>query len=188
MSPPSPRPKPAPGHSRKPAETPGDHVDLLMTILTEQLDGHERLLSSIERKREAIRSADIDVISALCQEENDIVQRLGDLERGRLELVGVMTERRSPEAARPLSLEEIAADVDPTRRERLETLVERLRAVVRTVRNESSIVATAATALSRHMTGIMQTVHRALSQAGVYERRGRIAVGSQMDFCVDVKS
>jgi len=68
------------------------------------------------------------------------------------------------------------------------TLAGALREATAKVRRESSIVTAAAEALSRHMTGIMQTVNSALSRVGVYERRGRIAVGAQMDFCVDLKS
>ena len=56
------------------------------------------------------------------------------------------------------------------------------------MRRESSIVTAAAEALRKHVTGIMQSVNRAISRAGTYERRGRIAVGSQMDFCIDLTS
>ena len=56
------------------------------------------------------------------------------------------------------------------------------------MRRESSIVAAAAQALARHMSGIMQSVNGALSRVGIYERRGRIAVGSQLDYCIDMKS
>ena len=59
---------------------------------------------------------------------------------------------------------------------------------VRTVRRESSIVTTAAEALRKHVTGIMQSVNRAISRAGTYERKGQISVGSQLDFCVDLTS
>jgi len=163
-------------------------LDRMGRVLAAQIEGHRKLLSCIEKKRQAIRSADIDAITKLCQAEQAIAHRLGDLEKQRLELVGRLTERLAPDAARPLSLREITAAADEGRRGALEALAQRLREAIETVRRESSIVTAAASALSRHMTGIMQTVNSALSRVGVYERRGRIAVGAQMDFCVDLKS
>jgi hypothetical protein len=163
-------------------------LDRLMRILVAQVERHRRLLACIERKRQAIRTADIDGITNLCRTEQAIAHRLGDLEKQRLGLVGRLTEAIAPRAARPLSLREIAALADPERRRRLEALAETLRDAIGKVRRESSIVTAAADVLSRHMTGIMQTVNAALSRVGVYERRGRIALGAQMDFCVDVKS
>jgi hypothetical protein len=163
-------------------------LDRLMRILAAQVERHRRLLACIEHKRGAIRTADIEGITRLCQAEQRIAHRLGELEKQRLALVGRFTELVSPKAAKPLSLQEIAALADPERRRRLEALAVTLRDLIGRVRRESSIVTAAANALSRHMTGIMQTVNAALSRVGVYERRGRIAVGAQMDFCVDVKS
>jgi hypothetical protein len=163
-------------------------LERLARILSAQIERHRRLLSCIEKKRQAIRTADIDAITRLCQAEQAIVQRQGDLEKQRLALVGQFTGRLAPDAARPLSLREIAAAAEPPQRERLEALAEALRGATEKVRRESSIVTAAADALSRHMTGIMQSVNSALSRVGVYERRGRIAVGAQMDFCVDLKS
>lgn len=162
--------------------------DRLGRVLAAQIEGHRKLLSCIEKKRQAIRDADIDAITKLCQAEQAITHRLGDLEKQRLELVGRLTERLAPDAAEPLSLCEIAAAADEGRRGGLEALAQGLREAIETVRRESSIVTAAAGALSRHMTGIMQTVNSVLSRVGVYERRGRIAVGAQMDFCVDLKS
>ncbi|MDY7107796.1 MAG: flagellar protein FlgN [Planctomycetota bacterium] len=179
----TPEPQPAP-----PPDDLSASLDRLMRILAAQVDRHRRLLTCIERKRQAIRGADIDGITKLCQAEQRIAHRLGELEKQRLALVGRLTERTAPRAAKPLSLREIAALADPERRRRLEALAETLREMIGRVRRESSIVTAAANALSRHMTGIMQTVNAALSRVGVYERRGRIAVGTQMDFCVDVKS
>ena len=55
-------------------------------------------------------------------------------------------------------------------------------------RRGSSVVRMASEALNRHMIGVLQTVRSALSGAGVYERKGQVALGAQLDFSVDVKS
>ena len=111
-------------------------LDRLARILSAQIERHRRLLSCIEKKRQAIRTADIDAITRLCQAEQAIVQRLGDLEKQRLALVGQFTGRLAPDAARPLSLGEIAAAAEPQRRDRLEALAEALRAAMEKVRRE----------------------------------------------------
>ena len=163
-------------------------IDRLMRILAVQIDSHTRLLACIEKKRQAIRAADIDAITQLCQAEQAIIQRLGDVEKRRLGLVGELTGQLAPEAPQPMTLDAIAEAVGGPRRKALIEVAARLRQTIQTVRRESSIVRAAADALNRHITGIMQTVNSALSRVGVYERKGRIATGSQMDFCVDIKS
>ena len=65
-------------HNRS-APTP--EVSLLERILRDQLDGHQALLRLIRRKREAVRTADIDCISDICEQEHDLAQRLAELEK-----------------------------------------------------------------------------------------------------------
>ena len=173
--------------------TPSDRglqteVELLKRMLAVQIDAQRTLLSCVQQKREAIRTANIDTITALCQQENEIIQKVATLEKKRLALVGRITQRVSPQAAKPLSLNEIADAAGDGLGPRLRTQAQTLREAIQAVRRESSIVNAAAATLSRHMAGIMQTVNSALSRIGVYERKGRISVGTQMDFRVDLKS
>ena len=56
------------------------------------------------------------------------------------------------------------------------------------VRTVSGMVRGAADALSRHMTGLMQSVQSVLASAKVYGRRGRLVSSGQNQYCVDVKS
>ncbi len=164
------------------------HVKVMTRILAAQIDGYQRLLASIRQKKQAIRDADIDSITMLCQQENAIAQKLSEAEKQRLALVGRITELLEPNAAKPLALREIAEAVGEPRQKELQDLAEAIREAIGNVRRESSIVTAAAKSLSRHMTGVMQSVNSALSRVGLYERRGRISVGAQMDFCIDVKS
>ncbi len=163
-------------------------VDLLVRILAIQIESHRRLFSSIQRKREAIRTADLDAIAGLTREENALIQRMGELEKRRLELIGSMTGQLTPDADNPLTVMQIAEAVGEPQKRELQDLAEKLRECVHEVRRESSIVRTAAEALDRHMTGIAQTINGVLSRVGLYERRGRIAVGAQVNYCVDIKS
>ena len=163
-------------------------IDWLLDVLRAQQESHRVLGRFLTEKRQAIRDGDIDAISDLCQQENAVAQKIGDAEKQRLVMNGDLTEMLAPTAEVPLSVREIAEHVAEPKRSQLRCLAESLRAEINAVRRESSIVAAAARALSSHMTGIMQSVNRALSRVQVYERRGRIALGSQTDYRVDVTS
>lgn len=173
---------------RTPDRAPDAPLDAIARILEAQIEHHRALRALIERKREAIRTADIDAITGLCQRENERAQRLGDLEKQRLEVVGHLTHRFRPDAAKPLTLREIADHAPGMRRTELRLLADTLRAEIEAVRRSSSVVRAAAEALSRHMSGVMQTVTGAISRVHVYERRGRLAAGAQTQNCVDVTS
>ena len=157
-------------------------------ILHDLIGLHRKLETCIERKKEAIRSAAIDDVEQICEEENVIVQQISDLEKARLALVGVVTEALSPDAAEPLTIGQIADAADGECGARMMVLRDELRDLVKQVRRSSSVVRIAADKLNRHMIGILQTVRSALSGAGVYERKGQVALGAQLEFSVDVRS
>jgi len=169
------------------AVVPDDEIALLERILRGQLDDHKRMLDCMERNREAVRHADMEAIKLVCQEQNSLAQHLAELEKARLTAVGRLTESLEPQAAAPLSVSQIAeAAGEPGRR--LTALADQLRATVQEVRRASTVVRTAADALARHMSGLMQTVHSALTRARVYSHRGRLATGAQSRFSIDVTS
>ncbi|MHC4414921.1 MAG: flagellar protein FlgN [Planctomycetota bacterium] len=167
---------------------PAEHLGWLERTLREQLDGHRQLLGCIGRKREAVRTADMESIAAICQQEHAIAHRLTELEKIRLELVGSLTEVLHPEARSPLTVSQIGAVLEEPDRTRLSALAGQLRSLVQEARHASSVVRSAAEALARHMAGISQTVQSALSRTQVYSQRGRITSGTQCRFQVDVTS
>ena len=67
-------------------------------------------------------------------------------------------------------------------------LARRLRTVATEARHQSAALRQAMEALVGHVDGVLQRVHAALSAAGVYGQRGRIAVGTQLNFTVDLRS
>jgi hypothetical protein len=157
-------------------------------VLRAQLDGHQRILTCIKRKREAIRQADIAEVDRICADENTILKRVSEFEKHRLELVGRSTLAISPRASVPLTISEISSAAPEPLRTTLAVLGAQLREALMDVKRESSIVRAAAEALSRHMSGIVQTVHSALSRAGVYGARGSMSLGVQLHSAVDLKS
>jgi hypothetical protein len=73
-------------------------------------------------------------------------------------------------------------------RARIDLLATELRRQIKETQADSSVVKKAADHLARHIAGIQQLVHRAVSSCGTYERRGRIAVGAPLESHIDVKS
>lgn len=165
-------------------------LDGLERLLRTQLESHQRLLRCIEGKRQAIRTADMNGITDLCKQEHTILQRITELEKHRLELIGRLTETLRPNAEALLTISEIAAlsGIEESSQVRLTVLAAQLREALNDVKRQSSVVRAASEALSRHMTGIVQTVHSALSRARVYGQRGTIALGTQIHSVVDLKS
>ncbi|MHC5022831.1 MAG: flagellar protein FlgN [Planctomycetota bacterium] len=163
-------------------------VARLEGVLRTLLDGHQRLGTYLEAKRKAIRTADIDRISALCRQEHLVVQRLAELEKQRLTVLGRLTEAIQPRASRLLTLREVAAAAEHERGAALLAVADGLREHVGSVRQLSAVIRGASESLNRHLTGIMQAVQTVLSGTTTYGSRGRIDVGQPLEHCVDVKS
>jgi hypothetical protein len=163
-------------------------AQMLERILAAQIEEHQRLRECIDRKREAIRTADINAVSSICGDENVVIQRVAELERRRLELVGRMTQAINAKATAPMTLSQLAVALGDGPGTRLAAYADQLRSLIAQVQRQSSIVRNAAEALSRHMSGIVQTVHSALSRARVYSHRGQINLGVQLESSLDLKS
>ncbi len=178
--------------SREVESTALTNVDELVMqlelLLRSQQQDYENLGQMIQRKREAIRHADMNAITDLCQQENTVAQHVTEMEKTRLILTAELTRAIDPKASRPFSISEVAQAIDEPNRTRLLQLSQTLRGTIEEVRSASSIVRAAADGLSRHMGGLLQTVQSALSRARVYSDRGRIATGAQYQFCLDLKS
>lgn len=167
---------------------PPEHVERLKRILHELLGGHNQLLVLIQQIREAVRKADLQEIVSLCKQENTLADRLAELEKERLVMVGTLTELLAPTAQVPLTLGRIAEAVGQPASHALSELGEKLRSIVAEARQASSVLRAASESLGRHMGGLMQTVQGAISRASVYSRRGRIAGDMHSQLGVDLTS
>ncbi len=165
-----------------------DVLDQLESNLINQLELHRSLERCVEQKHQAIRLAHIDQVTHICEEENEIVQSLGELEKARLVLTGNLTELIRPDSENPLSMSEIADIAGEERGTRLREIKAVLNKMVMDIRKSSSVVRLAMEKLNQHMIGIKQIMHSALSRAGVYGSRGQVALGVQLEFNLDIKS
>ena len=160
----------------------------LTTLLLRQLELHRRLIACLERKREAIRSADVDAFEGLAEEEVGLIGQLETQEQQRRGLLVEVTTAMGGDAAAPMTVGQIAERVPEPLQGRLLATAAELRELVGALRRLSTVVRTAAEALSRHMAGVMHTMQSALGRARVYGRQGNLAGGSQMQFSVDLKT
>ncbi|TVQ51620.1 MAG: hypothetical protein EA377_12215 [Phycisphaerales bacterium] len=163
-------------------------VEALEKLMHAMTHEHARLLELLEEKRQAVREAQMQKIGELADREREIARRILEMDRHRQELLRRIAPLIGARGDEPLSVSRIAAAVDEPRRSEIEHAAQQLRERVEDVRHASSVVRTAAEVLANHMAGVMQRVNWALSRAGVYGSSGRVAVGAQMDFCVDLKT
>ena len=159
-------------------------VERLQSILDTQAEGYRRLLTSIDRQRDAIRRADLEAVPTIAEVQQKIVDRLRGLDERR-EVVG-----------RDLAIE-LGLDAESTLKQLVESLPEErgdrlsvraaeLRELVEKARHEQSVVKTAGDALARHMAGLVQSVAGTLSGTGVYGRRGMLRDGAPVVAGIDV--
>jgi hypothetical protein len=174
---------------------PAACVAALERLLNAQLDGYTRLLAVIERQRQAIRGANTQALEQAAREEETLVHTLATIDAQRTQVLALgFREKPARGDVTPTHLSPTLSDVlehagiDDDVRSRVLGLAADLREKVASAKRCGAIVRDAAAALSRHMAGIQQTVHSALSRARVYERRGRLNPGSAMPATVDMKS
>jgi flagellar biosynthesis/type III secretory pathway chaperone len=163
-------------------------VDALIRTMTDQAKVYRLLRECLERKREALRAARIAEIQKCCDAEQHLIGRIEQLEHRRAEQAEAAARAVAPESPGGLSVSELAHRLDDRRAGVLRQLADELKATVKEAAEVSRVVAGAAETLSRHLAGIVQTVHGALSRVGVYGKSGRLAVGSQTEYSVDVRS
>ena len=159
-------------------------IERLQGILDTQAEGYRRLLTSIDRQRDAIRRADLDAVPTIAEVQQKIVDRLRILDEQR-EIAGRELAEElglDPEAA----LRELVAAMPEESGTRLTVRAAELRQLVEQARHEQSVMKTAGDALARHMAGLVQSVAGTLSGTGVYGRRGMLRDGAPVVAGIDL--
>jgi hypothetical protein len=160
-------------------------LEAVERVLHAELADHHVLLADLEAKREAIRLANVARINEITRREEQILRRMAERAAQRKQLGERVAKLAKVEAA-PMSV--LIALANDARAMRLRELKGELETAGREIRRRSTIVRSAAEALSRHMAGVLQTVTGALSRAGVYGRRGTLQLGQASASSVDVRS
>ena len=167
-------------------------LDGLEKLLRVQLEAHQKLHACIARKALAIRTADMQSIQGICAEESAILKRLNENERRRVELIAhlgrLFNSHLSGRSALTITAIANHGNVHESQRVRLLGLAGQLRELLADIKAQSSIVRSAADALSRHMSGLVQTVQAALSRAALYGHRGTLQTSGATTSMLDLKS
>jgi hypothetical protein len=171
----------------------------LEALLERLLAEHEQLLELAASHRQAIAGADPRTLGDCLQRQNEVVQRVGDLESQRLALVARLAERMRPLAkaggSRPAeaipdkpTVSWIAKSLPEPLRTRLVGLAERLRELLARLQREHATLREASAALASHMEGMMRQLAKRLSHAGTYGRRGMVESTVQVVSALDLRT
>ena len=160
-------------------------LEALERVLVAELADHHVLLSDLEAKREAIRMANVQKVNEVTRREQQILERMAQRQAQRKQL-GARVAQLAQLPGAPFSV--LVALAPDERAERLRSIKNELEAAGKEIKRRSTIVRSAAEALSKHMAGVLQTVTGALSRAGVYGRRGTLQLGQATASSVDLRS
>jgi hypothetical protein len=144
----------------------------LESVLRQQIAAHDRLLSAMALKMDAIRQARPQDLPACLKNENEALQLVAELEKQRLSLAAELTRLLNPSANAPCTLRELAERLEEPRRGRLLILRETLRQKASAVQRGASVAHLAAETLARHMQGIVHAISGAMTGIMTYTRRG----------------
>ena len=162
-------------------------VAALEEILRTQNEGYERLLVSLERKREAIKLAQLDRVPEISEVECRILERLQELDGVREERVATVAEALGL-PLETISVSKICEAIEPDAAARISGRAAVLREQLEESRKKSSVIRVAGDALARHMAGVVQSVTGALSGARIYGSRGTLSNGVAIVRGLDVSS
>ena len=163
-------------------------VEALEKLLRQQMEDHRALREVLAKQEQAVRQAAVADLVNITGEQQRLVNHLAEVERHRVNLAMQISRQIDSTTAEPLPVSRIAESLEQPQRSRLMETAEELRGLVEDVRQRSSVVRAATEALSRHVTGLVQSVSAALSRAGVYSRRGRVNMSETVPASVDVTS
>lgn len=171
-------------------QTIDGQLEVMERILRGQLELWRRVVSAIDVQREALRSADGPTLERAAIEQQQLTKPLATLDQQRERLAAMLQKQAVPGVRDILPLMQLLSvvTVDLQQRDRMMALARDLRETIETAKRRGGVVRDAAETLARHVMGIQQIVHSALSRAGVYGRRGRLALGSATPAAVDMKS
>jgi len=147
-------------------------VNSLDALCRQQLALHDELSELLDRKREALKTADADRMTELCGLENERVQKLADVEKQRLELVAKLTQRVRPQAPEPMRMRELAECFAGPTRQRLLALRDELADRMQTVQGKAQRARLATESLLRHVGGVVQQVGAVATGVQTYGRTG----------------
>ncbi len=178
----------------RPADPIADGFASLESTLLAQETCYRRLRELVATRREAIRTADLELLKTTLDEERRVITRVAELDRTRTDVATALAKRlgalpapSSPREQRVPPMSTLAAKAPTPLRDRLLAIADRLRIEIEAVRHESGVVRAAAETLAQHVAGILQSVSSAFATTKTYGRGGRFATAGAIR-SIDIKS
>ena len=163
-------------------------VDELETLLRQLIVHYEQLRSLAELHLEAIRNAAVDQLSTCIAQENAIIQKVAEIEKRRLHVVGDIADVLGSPAETQTTMSWIAERIRGDRGGRLAAMARHLRRVIAEMTEVNNAARSAADTLAKHMDGLMRSVARELNHAKTYSSRGRVDAGPAVVSALDISS
>lgn len=149
------------------------NLERLEATLRQSIDRHGQLLALLQRKGDAVRAGESQVMSDLTRAENAQVQAISELEKTRLQLVADLTLAVQPEAKEPLKLAELAERFSEPTRGKLLVMRGQLLGSMRAVQAETAVAKRAAESLVQHVSGLVRTLANVSHGHAAYGPVGR---------------
>ena len=163
-------------------------VTELETLMRELIAEYERLNELAEKRQDAMRHADTRTLGETIGAENVSVQRVAELERKRLPVVGELARKLQAPPKTEVTVTWLAQRLSGAAGERLAGLASRLRGLIQTLLRQNEASKRTAETLASHMDGLLKQVAASLNHARTYSASGLVTAGPRVVSAIDVKS
>jgi len=159
-------------------------ADLLTTL--EALDArYERLHGVLRERKDCIRRGEVEGMQSCLARERELLNAIRDLDANRQNATAQLT-RHTRSAVK--TIDDLLPLLPDDGRERLASTRARLRARIRAVDAEYSVLKEVGGALLAHVTGLIQRLHLLGTHAALYGRDGRVGRGRPVVTGVDFRT
>ena len=148
--------------------------EALDALLRQLETSYARLETLLQAKRDAIRTAQLDGIPDLCDQERDVIRHIGALDRRRLAWLTASGFADAGTDDPPATLNAICDRLDARHAATLRARADALQERILEVRRQSAILREAANSLADRMHALMQNLHASHGNGGVYGRHGDV--------------
>jgi len=162
---------------------------LELEALMRELIAEYQVLNELAGKRQdAMRQADTRTLGETIGAENVSVQRVAELERKRLPVVGELAKKLQAPPKTEVTVSWLAQRLSGAAGERLSQLAATLRGLIQSLLKQNEASKRTAETLASHMDGLLKQVAASLNHARTYSPSGLVTAGPRVVSAIDVKS
>lgn len=163
-------------------------AERLAALVDELVRSYEALVALADERLDAIRTSEARRLASCVRRENQIVQRVAEIERERMDVVASLARTLGSDKGGATRVTWIARRIEGDVGEPLLDQCARLRSLGEALRAKNAVAKTAAEHLAGHMTGLLQAVARHLNHAKTYSRNGGVDAGARVVSSLDIST